>query len=413
MKVVGLITEYNPFHNGHKYHIDKAKEITGADYAVVIMSGDYVQRGTPAILPKRLRAQMALHCGADAVFELPLCYSTGSAEIFAEGAVAFLNSLGMIDFLFFGSEANHLDGLQKIADILAEEPKEYKHHLQMHLRKGLSFPSARQQALIDYLHDETLTKLINEPNNILGIEYLKALKKLNSPIQPFTIQREGAHYHDSNLAETFSSASAIRKLLSEQSTFTEFESSLSQQIPLECFELLKSEWQNSYPVSSDDFSLLLKYRLLEESASELLQYMDVSEELANRIYKHLYAFENWTQFCNLLKTKELTHTRIQRALLHILLKIRKDDIQYYRENDHHTYARLLGFRKASAEILSAISKTGNLTLITRITDAKNLPAAGQSMLNNDILASNIYASVITDKFGKTAKNELQYPIIKI
>ena len=413
MKVVGLITEYNPFHNGHKYHIEKAKEITGAEYAVVIMSGDYVQRGTPAIMPKRMRAQMALQNGADAVFELPLCYSTGSAEFFAEGTVSVLEQLGIVDYLCFGSESNDLNGLQKVADILSDEPDEYKIFLQTYLKNGLSFPSARQNALIDYLCDDTLTELVKDPNNILGIEYLKALKKIGSSIQPFTIQRKGAHYHASDLKESFSSASAIRNTFSTQTDFPVFESVLSNQIPTDCAILLKEHWHTSYPIYPNDFSVLLKYRLLEETPASLTQYMDVSEELANRIYKQLSSFLNWEQFCELLKTKELTHTRIQRALLHILLKVKKEEIQYHREHQYHYYARLLGFRKDSAQIISAISKNTEIKLITKISDVENLSDTAKNMFYKDLFASNIYAAVITDKFNKTTKNEYQYPMIKL
>lgn len=413
MKVIGLITEYNPFHNGHRYHIQKAKEITGADYAVVIMSGDYVQRGTPAIMPKRIRAQMALQSGADAVFELPVFYSTGSAEYFAEGSVSFLHRLGIVDCLCFGSESNDLDGLQKIADLLLEEPSDFKTILQKYLKSGLSFPTARQKALLDYLADPKLSVLLNDPNNILGIEYLKALKKLKSSIQPFTIQRKGAHYHEENLDQTFSSASAIRALFAKHSCFSALESELTKHIPAECCELLKENFDSVYPVFPNDFSLLLKYRLLEETPESLIQYMDISEELANRIYNHFSAFLNYEQFCDLLKTKELTHTRIQRALLHVLLKIRKEELQYYRENDYHFYARMLGFRKEAAEIISAISKAGNLPLITRLADTEKLSDDGCQIFNKDIFASNLYASVAADKFKMQAKNEYQYPLIKL
>ena len=158
MKIVGLITEYNPFHNGHLYHIEESKRLTGADMAVVVMSGDYVQRGTPAIMPKRLRAEMALKCGAAAVFELPVCYAAGSAEYFALGAVSLLQKLGIVDFLCFGSECNNLQALQQAADILLEEPAEYQTVLKHHLREGKSFPSARQEALAEYTESEGTEK---------------------------------------------------------------------------------------------------------------------------------------------------------------------------------------------------------------------------------------------------------------
>ena len=174
MKVVGLITEYNPFHNGHQYHIEKSLEVTGADAAVVVMSGDYVQRGIPAIMPKLLRTEMALKCGAGAVFELPVCYATGSAELFALGAVSLLDHLGIIDCLCFGSECGNLEEMGHIADILLEEPESYRNILQANLKNGLSFPAARQRALSAYLGNENASLLLDDPNNILGIEYLKA-----------------------------------------------------------------------------------------------------------------------------------------------------------------------------------------------------------------------------------------------
>ena len=192
MKIVGLITEYNPFHNGHLYHIEEAKRVTGADTVVVVMSGDYVQRGTPAVMPKRLRTEMALKCGAGAVFELPVCYASGSAEFFAMGAVSLLDHLGAVDSICFGSESNDLEALQEIAGILLEEPDGYQELLKEALRSGQSYPSARQKALAGCTGNDALASLLDDPNNILGIEYLKALRKLNSSMVPYTILLQGS-----------------------------------------------------------------------------------------------------------------------------------------------------------------------------------------------------------------------------
>lgn len=213
MKTVGLITEYNPFHNGHLYHIEKAKELTGADRVIVIMSGDYVQRGTPAVLSKHSRAHMALLNGASVVLELPVCYSCASAEFFAKGAVSVLDGLGCIDALCFGSECGNLEHLTSIAHLLSAEPETYRHHLQSSLKNGMSFPAARCHALKKMTGDAYASQILSDPNNILGIEYLKALKKLNSPIVPFTLKREFSGYHDTELHDCSSSASAIRKVL--------------------------------------------------------------------------------------------------------------------------------------------------------------------------------------------------------
>ena len=428
MKIVGLITEYNPFHNGHQYHIEKAKEVTGADTAIAIMTGEYVQRGTPAIMPKYIRAEMALKCGAGAVFELPVCYSTGSAELFAMGAVSFLDSLGIVDSICFGSECNDLDGLQKIADILYEEPEEYKSFLQNGLKNGHTFPAARQEALAAYMGSTDYTFLLNDPNNILGVEYLKALKKLNSTIRPYTIKRMESNYHDKKLNSSYSSASAIRSLLAysssaistrsvgstfENTPFSNILNELEDQVPSSCLELLKDYHRVKYPVYQNDFSLIMKYKLLNKTANDLSRYMDVSVELANRIINQLNNFFNYKQFCELLKTKEITQTRINRALLHIMLGIKKDSVEEYIEGGYHYYARLLGYRKDRERILGSVVKNGTLPLLTSLYETDDIPEIGQKMLYHDILASNLYTSVITDKFKTAFSNEYRQGVIKV
>lgn len=428
MKIVGIVAEYNPFHNGHQYHIQKAKEITGADYAIVIMSGDYVQRGVPAIMPKRLRTEMALKAGASAVFELPVCYATGSAELFAYGAISFLEQLGIIDSVCFGSECNDLDGLQKIADILFEEPEKYRALLQENLKNGMSYPVARQDALASYMKNEDYSFLLNDPNNILGVEYLKALKKLRSSIQPYTIHRRESHYHDQTLRSTYSSASAIRTLLaysgsalSTSSAGASFENTslnhilyeLEDQVPGSCLELLKDYHHVSYPVYQNDFSLILKYKLLNKRPDTLTRYLDVSEELANRINRQLNNFFNYKQFCELLKTREITQTRINRALLHIMLGIKKSATEEYLENGIHYYAHLLGFRKDSEKVISAAAKSQELPLLTKLYDDSGISRTGRKMLTQDILASNLYTSVITDKYKTAFENEYNQGVLKI
>ena len=429
MKIVGLITEYNPFHNGHLYHIKEAMRVTGSDAAVVVMSGDYVQRGVPAVIPKRLRAEMALKCGAAAVFELPVCYATGSAELFAEGAVSLLDGLGIADSVCFGSECDDLTSLGRIADILIREPEAYRHSLRQHLKEGLSFPKARQMALTDYSHSEEYASLMSDPNNILGIEYLKALKKLKSPLTPYTIRREGAHYHDKGIhAGGYSSASAIRSLLAysgsalntdrtggtfDNTPFSSILSELEDQVPPSCLELLKDHHRVSYPIYQNDFSLLLKYKLLNKHPDGLLRYMDVSEDLAHRICSRLDNFFNYKQFCELIKTREITQTRINRALLHIMLGLKKENVKTYIKNGYHYYARLLGFRKDREKVLTYAAREGKLPLLARLTDSTHLPPAGQEMLQNDILASNLYMSVVTDRYRTAFQNEYRQPLVKV
>lgn len=402
MRVVGLIAEYNPFHNGHKYHIKKAKELATADYAIVVMSGNFVQRGTPAIMPKHLRAEAALKCGADLVIELPVCYATGTAEQFAYGAVSLLDKLGCVDAICFGSECGDIEPLKSLAKILCDEPVEYKENLQFNLRSGMSFPLARQKAIQAVCDSSHLTELLEQPNNILGTEYLKALYRLGSNIDPLTIRREVSHYHDTELQEQFSSASALRGTISDGNF-----APLYGQIPSECMPSLEDGYEVRYPVYANDFSLLLKYKLLNETSTFLLEYADVSEELANRICNRLNDYENFDQFCELLKTKEITYTRINRALTHILLGVKKSD---YNEIE---YVRVLGFRSSSSLLLSELKKSSSIPLLSKLGKNDTLSDSTRNMLEIDVFASNLYESVVTEKFKTPFINEFRQSIIKI
>lgn len=401
MRIVGLIAEYNPFHNGHKYHIEKAKKIANADYAIVVMSGNFVQRGAPAIMPKHLRAEAALKSGADLVIELPVCYATGTAEQFAYGAVSLLDKLGCVDALCFGSECGDINALSGLVKILCKESSEYKIALQTALRSGMSFPLARQNALDKLFPDCNYGQLLSEPNNILGIEYLKALYRLGSKIEPLTIKREISHYHDKELQEQFSSASALRNKIAVGDFAV-----LYGQIPSVCMPSLKNAHEVRYPIYANDFSLLLKYKLLNETSATLIEYADVSEELANRIYNRLNDYVSFEQFCELLKTKEITYTRICRALLHILLGIKKSDY------DEIQYARILGFRSSSSVILSCLKKSSSIPLITQLSKDEILSDLTRNMLKIDVFASDLYESVVTDKYKTPFINELKHSIIK-
>lgn len=415
MKVVGLVAEYNPFHNGHLYHIKRAKEITGADHVLVIMSGNYVQRGAPAMLPKHVRTEMALRAGASAVIELPVCFSLGSAEYFAAGAVSLLDQLGCIDAVCFGSECADTAILERVADITLSEPEEYKAALRAALKKGASFPLARQTALEACLStasfaDISVGAVLSQPNNILGIEYIKALKLIKSNIEVFTVRRAGSGYHDEKLSGNLSSASAIRKLLS-RSSLSGFLTPLKGQVPPFCLSLLKDTCGVRYPVLSNDFSLILKYRLLTETPASLARYMDVTEDLANRICNLTDALITFDQFCERLKTRDMTYTRISRCLFHILLNITTEDMLTYKKKGYCQYARLLGFRKDCVSLLSRIKKSTQIPLVTKLTQTAAPSAAGRRMLSQDITASNLYESILTDKFKTSFINEYKQRIV--
>lgn len=409
------------------YHIRKAREVTGADTVIVVMSGNYVQRGVPAMMPKRLRAFAALEAGVAAVFELPVFFACGSAEYFAEGAIALLDALGCVDAICFGSECGDVKSLGKIAKILADEPEEYSVLLRNYLKSGLSYPRARQAALKSYFKDGTLDMILEQPNNILGIEYMKALYKKNSTIRCCTIRRVISGYHDEKLLPSLSSAAAIRKALAYGEDFprlTQYSLTdgpappgvllkLKDQVPHSCLQILKEYFHTRYPVYANDFSLLLKYRLLSETKETLTQYTDISEDLANRIINRAGEFLSFSQFCSLLKTRELTYARISRCLMHIILGITASDLKAYQKAGYCQYAHILGFRKDSTNILSVLKQSAKVPLITRPARAEALSDTGLSMLQHDIFASNLYESIITDKFKTPFINEYQHQVIKI
>lgn len=427
MKIVGLITEYNPFHNGHLYHMQKAKEITGADSVIAVMSGNYVQRGAPAIMPKHLRAEVALEAGIPLVLELPVCYASGSAEYFADGAISLFEKLGCIDSICFGSECGDYYLLEKVAHVTADEPEAYKQTLQDALKQGLSFPLARQAALKAYFQDPSLDDILEQPNNILGIEYIKALYLRKSPIGAYTIRRKISGYHDKELSPGYSSASAIRRLLAfagnsvhlaseemyDEPALSEVLTRLEGQVPPSCIRSLEETHRVRYPVYANDFSLLFRYRLLTETRESLAGYLDMTEELANRMINHANDFITFDQFCDLLKTRDMTYSRISRCLLHILLNIRTEDMTLYKEEGGCQYARVLGFSKDGAKLLTRIKRTSSVPLLTKLTQTEGLSKAGLRMLRQDIFAADLYESVITDKFKMPFISEYQQQIVRV
>ncbi len=393
MKVNGIIAEYNPFHNGHLYHLETVKERTKADYTVVVMSGNFVQRGAPALLPKHTRAEMALKCGADLVLELPAYYAAGSAEFFAAGAVALLDRLGMVDFLCFGSECGQTRPLMEIASILAEEPPEYGASLRRHLKEGLSFPRARAMALTEQCPSLADTELLSSPNNLLGTEYCKALLRRGSGIRPVTIRRLGADYHQEETLPRFPedrpSALFLRKAILSHTA----PESLRRLLPPKAFSVLSRALEEYPPLESDDFSLPLYYKLLTDAPKGYRQYLDVSSELSERILGHLDQFESFDTFCESLKTKGTTYTRISRCLIHILLQMETEKFQQYQALDL-PYARVLGLRKSASPLLSAIKQNTSIPLISKSADAdKLLGPEALAMFREDLSISHIYNAV--------------------
>ena len=410
-KAVGIIAEYNPFHKGHEYQIQQAKEKTGAEIAVILMSGDFVQRGTPAILAKHQRTAMALLGGADIVFELPSFYACGSAEYFSSGAVSIFNALNSIDFLCFGSESGEIDTCRFLGKLLADEPALYKEKLYSFLKKGLSFPAARKSALTEYLQENKLPfekDFLDTPNNILGIEYCKALSAQNSSIIPITIKRTGSSYHELSLSSDYPSASAIRReLISSKNVQEVLFDTLKDAQPPAVRDYLYSLSEKGTFITENDFSVLLKYELMKNTPESLCAFSDMSMDLARRIYRHINTFKNFTQFTEQLKTKELTYTRISRALLHVLLNIPSD-----LPATPPMYVRLLGFKKESSAFLRTLQNNSTIPIITKAADYKKLlPKEAHFSFEKDLFASNLYETVKCNKKTAAFTNDLQKPPI--
>ena len=396
MKTAAIIAEFNPFHNGHKYLIEQAKKLTGADAVLVLMSGDFVQRGEPAVFDKFMRARTALLGGADLIIEIPVSVATASAELYALGCICLLNQLDCIDYLVFGSESGKLEDLKNISALLNDEPDEFKSALKEELKKGVSFPKARQSALRSLCPDLELDSLLALPNNILGIEYLKALSVTESKIIPVTVKRIGADYHDNKLNGHISSATAIRKSLHGSASFG------SLPIPDNSLDILLDSWHTSGPLFADDFSLLLKFCLLKKTKTSLISIMDINDELANRILNQRNNFIGFSQFCSLISTKNVTESHVRRALLHILL-----DIKNFSKEDMVTIvcnARILGFRDEKKEVLSHLKKHSLIPLVTKI-DEQNF--------SEMVFASNLYHSVLSDKYQVPFIHEKSQKIVRI
>ncbi len=408
MKVVGIVSEYNPFHNGHKYHIEKTRELTNADYIVIIMSGNFTQRGTPAIIDKYERAQMALMNGADLVIELPTIFSCGSAEYFAQGAVDILNGLGVVDVLSFGSECGNTIHLQEIAQVLLNETDAYKEEMKRLQKSGLTYPLARCLSLENTLPGfSEHSDILNHPNNILGMEYCKSIQKTKSSIEPFTFLRIGGEYHQYHLSNNYSSARAIRQSIKSMQALDY----IKNQVPENVFPLLANSFQKGFPIFNDEISLMLKYKLLLNEEKGYFEYMDVSEDMSDRITNHLQEFTTFSDFCAVLNSKQVTYSRISRSLLHILLGLTRYDLALASEPEN-LYARPLGFRDNAAPLLKEIKDKATIPFVSKLADANiKLSESAFHILKKDIFAANVYESLKANKFNIPAQNEYTRNII--
>ena len=430
MKTVGIIAEYNPFHKGHAYQIEEAKNRSGADYCIVVLSGNFLQRGEAACLDKFTRARCALLSGADLVLELSVPFATSTAPVFARNGVFLLQKTGVVTHLSFGCECDNLQKLQFLASFLEEEPEDYQQLLKEKLKCGNSYPVARKSAFLAFceshpncipesvgLDSRMLSDLLDTPNNILALSYLRAIKSIAPEIVPIPIKRKGSGYHEETLGDDFSSAQAIRNTLFTQG-FTE---KLLSALPENTHPVFTHAWESGNFVSTDAFSSQLYYKLLSLSGNFSTEnfisynsyrktsyesFSEVTEAMANRIEKHLPEFTIFSEFTKLLMRKNETYSTISRGLLHILLDIEKQTF------DTPQYFRVLGLKKEASPLLHEIKEKGSLPIVTKAADAASLlPAEALPLLEKDFFAENLYHSCFRQPGSKGYHPYLQNPVL--
>ena len=410
MKICGIVAEYNPFHNGHKYQIDNIKKKTNCDIIIAVMSGNFIERGLPASFDKWSRTKMAIENGVDIVIELPTLYATASAEYFAMGAVSILDRLNCVDYISFGAKDDKLQMLQDLAKAIVKEPKEYKVVLKEELAKGISYPLARNKSLSSYFKGKYKKELIDEvlqdPNNILAIEYLKALKILKSSITPLLIKRIGTDYNSVEIKNGFCSSTAIRELLAKNNV-----RKLKHVMPKSSLQLLKDEIKNGKgPVEITNFENEILYLLRTMDTSSLSEIADISEGLENTIKKSLLTSFDIETLIDSVKSKRYTRTRIQRILIHALLNIKSSYLEKYKVNPQ--YARVLGVSKNGKNVLSKISKTTTIPIVTSVNKFLKIATDEQKeMIELDIRATNIYSLGYKNKAEKKCNLDYTMNII--
>lgn len=449
MKVAGIIAEYNPFHKGHRYHIEETKRISGADYVIVVMSGDFVQRGEPAIVDKYLRTKMALEGGADLVIELPSIYATASAEYFATAGVGILDAIGVVDYLSFGSEWADAEALGKIADLLIEEPPLFKEKLKEYLEEGKNYPQARETAVMACLEDPCYEKILETPNHILGIEYMKALRRKNSRIQPLVIPRKGSGYHADSWSgeeDEYPSATALRRILKgmnsekldsinkemlnvlnekSQNVLEEDRANdlnqrcssdlqqLAAGIPYGLDELLDHlvkkdcvTWADLMPLL--DYTFLMKEQVLGK-------YFGMDYDISQRISKRHVPGKSFEEMVALCHSKNYTDSALRRILLHLVLQTK--DYPFLSEGAKIPipYARILGFRKESGKLISAIREHSRIPVIQKTTEGKELEKTNQTaytIFKQDLRYANLYEQIASGKAGRDYRVEyIRNPVI--
>jgi predicted nucleotidyltransferase len=380
MRAVGLIVEYNPFHNGHAYHLQASKEAANADVVIAVMSGNFLQRGEPALISKWFRTKMALLNGVDLVIELPYNFATQKAETFANGAVSILEAIGC-ESLCFGSESGDISSFFQTNDYLRVQQKPYDEHIKQFMDTGVSYPKALSLAFQQLPDSEKFLDLAM-PNNILGFQYIKSIKQQKSSIRPMTVPRKNADYHDEHFASaTIASATSIRKAIFSSEAG---QSEIEQLVPEPTNQLL-NEYYHEYGVFHrwENYWGYLQFRLIHCSPDELKGIYEAEEGLENRLIASALVSDSFHEFMQKIKSKRYTWTRLQRLCVHILTNAKKTEMD--RSQEKATYLRLLGMTTTGKEYLNKRKTHFSLPLVSKLSSYK------QKEIHLDIKAARIYA----------------------
>jgi len=419
MKVTGIVCEYNPFHSGHKYLIEQARN-NGSEFIIAVMSGNYVQRGVPAFMDKYIRSEIALKMGVDMIIELPVVFAASSSEVFASAAVAILDKTGIVSDIIFGSECADIDILWLFAKILATEPTTYRNYVQEKLKNGSSYATAKYDSLIEYICNtgsesvcsdcnidfktylnllekykkEEFSPIINSPNNNLGIEYLKAIYLRKSNITPITVKRINNNYHDEENSGASYSATALRHAILSND-FSYIDDDYLRNV-------YKTNYNVSFPIQADDFSALLGEKLLKAYRFDDIYGVNIA--LSNKIKNKVYDYTCYSDFITLLKTKEIAYSAISRSLLHILLGIKDSDVKEFIQNDYCDFIRILGFTKNGSSLMADIQKN-IYTVINPSKDEHAISNRFKKLYDINMYADNLYRMIQMNKFKYTEYNE--------
>lgn len=402
MNACGLIVEYNPFHNGHVYHIQEAKKVSGADCMIAVMSGSFLQRGEPAIIDKFHRTKAALSSGIDIVVELPYSYAVQSSDLFAKGSVHTLNEIG-VSSICFGSESGDISNFTKSYKLFREKENIYKNVLKSNLDQGISFPEA-SKAAYQKIGLTTAEMDLSKPNNILGFSYVKTILENDFAIEPLTIERTKSDYHDQTITGSIASATSIRsELFTDQTLSPE----IAKTLPAESISQL-TKYKNEATTwhTWENYFNLVHYRVMTMSLNELAAIHGVDEGLEYRIKKTAHIVTSFKEWMESIKTKRYTWTRLQRIFVHILTNTTKDDVAYAKTSSTVPYVRLLGMTKRGQSYLNNKKKRMDVPLVANFN--RNM----DQMLSLEEKAANAYYSILPPEKRKYfRRQELQPPIL--